>query len=163
MPDKAEISRQNGSKSRGPVTARGKRRSSRNATRHGLLGQDVVLRNESTRRYNRFARSLVARLQPSDDVELSVVEEVAASFWRLRRSWAIETATIDLAMKEDDTCTEPERIAKAFGALADNGKAIHLVQRYETWLQRSYDRALRNLRHLQQMNNYQTNPAENHS
>jgi hypothetical protein len=38
------------------------------------------------------------RYRPADDVELSVVEEMASAFWRLRRLWAIETNLFDEAI-----------------------------------------------------------------
>jgi hypothetical protein len=40
-------SRANGARSTGPVTAEGKRRSSQNATSHGLLARHIVMRDES--------------------------------------------------------------------------------------------------------------------
>jgi hypothetical protein len=34
-------------------------------------------------------------LQPADGVEFGFVEEMVASFWRLRRAWALETHMIE--------------------------------------------------------------------
>ena len=41
-------SRANGARSLGPATPQGKRRSSQNATTHGLLARCIVMENEST-------------------------------------------------------------------------------------------------------------------
>lgn len=46
-----QASRANGTRSRGPVTAQGKRNSSRNAVKHGLLAETIVLKSELTDRF----------------------------------------------------------------------------------------------------------------
>src|SRR5919198_5519665 len=87
-------SRANGARSRGPVTPEGKRRSSQNATKHGLLARCVVLSNESTDGFDDLVNSYIDRFQPADELELGMVEEMAANYWRLRRAWAIQNGTL---------------------------------------------------------------------
>ena len=83
-------SRANGALSRGPKTPEGQRRSSMNAVRHGLLAKCVVLANESEQAFKDVLAQHFGRLGPADGVELGMIEEMAAAFWRLRRLWAIE-------------------------------------------------------------------------
>src|SRR5689334_20140282 len=90
-----EASRANGAKSRGPVTAEGKLRSSQNALKHGLLSNDVVLATESRETFDRLLEALIARFQPADQAEMICVEHMAAAEWRIRRIWAAETADLD--------------------------------------------------------------------
>src|SRR5579871_4025355 len=87
-------SRANGALSRGPLTPEGKRRSSQNAIHHGLLSDCVVLPGESLDTFAEVLAQHVDRFAPADGVELGMIEEMAAAYWRLRRSWAIENALL---------------------------------------------------------------------
>ena len=91
-------SRANGARSRGPTTPAGKKASSLNAIRHGLLAKCVVLTNESRENFDILLDQHIDRYRPADDVEISVVEEMASAFWRMRRVWAIETRLHDDAV-----------------------------------------------------------------
>ena len=91
-------SRANGALSKGPITPAGKTRSSRNATRHGLMAKCVVLENESREGFDSMQSEFVARFAPTDGVELGLVEEMLSAFWRQRRAWAIETRLMDNAI-----------------------------------------------------------------
>ena len=133
-PRRIAASRANGALARGRKTPEGVRRSSRNATRHGLLAKIVVLDNEAASGFQAVCDDLAGRLAPRDGVELGCVEEMAASFWRMRRAWAIETSLLDRAAAQDSSPDEVERIAAAFSGLAA-GPELNLLHRYETRLQ----------------------------
>ena len=135
----------NGRLSEGPVTDAGKLRASRNAIRHGMLSRCLVLEDESPEVFDQLLAQHVDRLQPADDLEFAIVEEMTASMWRLRRSWAIETGMLDSAAAAPDAPTDPvARIASAFTARAET-PALPLAHRYETRLHMMYQRALHNL------------------
>ena len=62
---RAEASRRNGAKSRGPKTPEGKARSSQNALKHGLRGQKhMLLPGESAAEYQRLEAALLEELAP---------------------------------------------------------------------------------------------------
>src|SRR5947207_5059715 len=90
-----DASRANGAKSNGPTTPEGQQTSSLNALRHGLTANTVVLTNESKDRFDQVLDSYADHFQPQDEVEMDLVEELAVAKWRQRRAWAIETATLD--------------------------------------------------------------------
>jgi hypothetical protein len=146
-------SRANGAKSRGPSTVEGKLVSSQNATSHGCTANSLVLTNESGDRFQSLLQSYLEELQPTTQLEMDLVEQMAVSKWRQRRLWTVETATIDLVMErqveqiatEFATVDEPTRLAIAFQSTAGTG-SLGLFHRYETrgalWARRSWDRAL---------------------
>jgi hypothetical protein len=141
---RAIASRANGALSRGPKTEGGKRRSSANSLRHGLLAKCVVLRNESQETFAQHLDQHLQKLNPADDVEQGVVEEMAAAAWRLRRLWSIETTLLDKCVEKRPESGDRARIAAAFAELSSSNE-LHLLDRYEARLHRMYQRSLHNL------------------
>ena len=134
-------SRANGARSKGPLTAEGKRRSSQNALRHGLLSKQIVMRDESPEGFAAVVAEHIARIQPADGVELAMVEEMVASHWRLRRAWAIETRLLENQAAAQTSPDPLDRIANAFQDLAAK-PALPLLHRYQTRLHLNYQRTL---------------------
>jgi len=104
-------SRANGARSKGPVTESGKQISAQNARKHGLLAKIVVLKNESKPGFAETMAEHLERFQPADAVEYGIVEEMVAAHWQLRRSWSIETKTLD-------ECFRPEECPDGTSSLA---------------------------------------------
>jgi hypothetical protein len=134
-------SRANGALGGGPITAAGKRNSSQNAIRHGLLSKSTVLQNESGETFARLLAQHQAKLRPADDVEEGAIEEMASAFWRLRRLWTIETRLFDNSIEKRTETDERDRLAGAFSDLAA-GNDLNLLDRYENKLHRMYQRSL---------------------
>ena len=124
--------------------------------RHGLLAKCVVMSGESHESFEALLQHHVDRFGPLDSVEFGMVEEMASSYWRLRRLWAIETRLLDDSFRDQPSGDQVGRIAGAFGALAD-GPRLPLILRYQSSLHRMYQRALRNLERLRK--NCETNPV----
>jgi hypothetical protein len=120
----------------------GKEASSLNAIRHGLLAKCVVLRTESRENFDILLAQHIDRYRPADDVELSVVEEMASVFWRLRRTWAIETRLHDDAINAREPGDEIGRLAGAFTDLASSPQ-LALLHRYEARLHHIRQRAFK--------------------
>ena len=137
-------SRANGARSKGPVTAEGKRRSSQNAVTHGLLAAELVLHDESTEGFEAVLQGHLDRLQPTDGVEFGMVEEMVAAQWRLRRAWAIETRMLDNEAEAQPAGDALDRIAGAFQELAAK-PALPLMHRYQTRLHLMAQRTLHSI------------------
>ena len=86
-----EANRRNALRSTGPITADGKRRSRRNAVRHGLTAETVVETVEDIEDYRGFEAAVIASYDARDAVERELVLRLASLLWRLRRATAIET------------------------------------------------------------------------
>ena len=142
-----QANRANAKRSTGPASETGKKASSQNAVRHGLIARAVVLKAESTERFEELLASFVAEFQPATANEHALVETLAVARWRLMRNWMLITALLETETANQDPQTggDPVLAAMAFRKLADSSQALHLLQRYETALDRQYSRALNNL------------------
>src|SRR5437016_4878458 len=135
-----QASRANGAKSFGPATPEGLQIAARNALRHGLTAQTVVLTNESATRFEQLLDYYVKEFDPRTEVEMDFVEEMAVAKWRQRRAWSIETATMDLEMDQQDPelakkyerLDHPTRLVVALESLGRRGTSLHTIGRYET-------------------------------
>ncbi|HUQ90594.1 MAG TPA: hypothetical protein VM120_02860 [Bryobacteraceae bacterium] len=157
LKDKQEIARENGKKSRGPITPEGKRRSSLNSITHGLASKCVVLANESEEAYTALLTGYQNEWQPATQTEQHLVIQIANSYWRLRRIWSMETALLDSEMftqKEDFEAAWSNhhpgmRLLDALSAVQICNPALLVtLSRYETRYQRTYKSSIEALRKM---------------
>jgi len=156
---KSDTARANGAKSRGPKTAAGQEKSSRNALKHGFASRKMVLLEcEDPDSFKEFLAEYAATYKPANAAELNLVDEMIAARWRMQRYWAVETALLDDAMKRKAPVVENQpvnydggiQLARAFRAMADESHALSLLSRYESRFHRIFHRAYQTLRELQQ-------------
>jgi hypothetical protein len=89
---RAEASRRNGAKSRGPKTTEGKTRSAQNALKHGMRAQKhVVLPDEDALEFAELQAALLEELAPVGALQAVLARRVAIAAWRLARADRIET------------------------------------------------------------------------
>src|ERR1700681_3776167 len=164
---KSETARANGAKSRGPTTAEGKEKSSRNAIKHGLTAGNgnILLDCEDPDQFDEVLNKLLGIHQPATPAEIDLVEEMVAARWRTRRMWTIETgllnAEILTQLTKTDTPDPNIHLTMAFRSLTDDSRSLVLANRYEARLQRLYDRAYKTLRELQQIRKSEPIPPQN--
>jgi len=89
---KIRASRLNGAKSRGPITAQGKKTSSLNALKHGLTAKTAVLCNENHSLFEKLQQTYIDSFEPTSPLELELIHTMVTAEWRLRRAWAVEAA-----------------------------------------------------------------------
>ncbi len=83
--------RRNGARSRGPVTAAGKARASRNAFRHGLdAAVHLLAPGEDAAALERLRAALLAEYRPDRPSRALLVERLATAVWKLRRAERLE-------------------------------------------------------------------------
>ena len=88
---RADASRKNGAKSRGPKTLEGKARSAQNALKHGLRALNyVVLPDESAAEFQPLEAALVDELAPVGALQVVLARRVAVAAWRLARADRME-------------------------------------------------------------------------
>lgn len=131
----------------GPRTEEGKEKSKRNALKHGIFSQVVVLKQESRAEFDSLLTGLRNDLDPRGSLEEVLVDKLAALLWRHRRL----------------IITEGEQSRRGVEALIDGlehlgAPSLDLMLRYESTLERAFDRALSQLERLQRMRRGQPVP-----
>jgi hypothetical protein len=92
---RAEAARLNGAKSRGPVTQEGKRRSARNAFKHGLTAESFALApGEDGEAFQELQDRLAARYRPADELAAHLVQRLASVMWRQYRADRLEAEVL---------------------------------------------------------------------
>ena len=152
---RAEASRKNGAKSRGPNTPEGKACSSQNALKHGMRAEKhVVLPDEDAAEFAALEAALVAELAPTGLLQAMLARRVAVAAWRLARADRIEA----------DLFAERSYGADANPGLAlirdGNGtRSFETLLRYRGAAMAEFMRALRTLKALQAEQAVDTGPA----
>jgi hypothetical protein len=102
---RVEANQRNAQLSTGPKTVEGKKISSCNAAKHGLLVKDVVINTRGNKEDQAEFDALLAQMRnayaPVDIVEDLLVQEIAISYWRSARALRCE--------RGDVTCAGAER------------------------------------------------------
>ena len=89
----------NAQRSTGPKTASGKSISSKNSLTHGLRSQQIVIEGEDQQEFDDFRDLLIDWLSPDGPLEMLLIDRIAASSWRLRRTGHIEAQIFDQMRK----------------------------------------------------------------
>src|SRR5579862_302514 len=99
MTDKQlQAARINGAKSHGPVTAEGKARSARNAIKHGLKSDMIVLEHEDRQAFEQLRESYMDDFHPANQSQADLVETMVAARWRMNRVFMIEGQLLEKEM-----------------------------------------------------------------
>jgi hypothetical protein len=98
---RAEASRKNGAKSRGPKTAEGKARSAQNALKHGMRAQKyVVLPQEDAGEFEALETAILAELAPVGPLQRLFARRIAVAAWRLERADRLEAEVLEVRSYE---------------------------------------------------------------
>jgi hypothetical protein len=141
---RAEASRLNGAKSRGPKTPEGKARSAQNALRHGLRAQKyLVLPDEDAAEFAQLEAAMIEELTPVGALQTVLARRVAVAAWRLARADRIEAELF-----------EERRFASGGLGLAlirggNGARSFETLLRYRGATMAEFWRALRTLKALQ--------------
>src|SRR5919108_3828327 len=146
-PARAEASRKNGAKSRGPVTPEGKARASRNALTHGLCAEKhVVVDGESPEAFAAFEAALVADLAPEGALQALLAGRIARAAWRLERAERIEA---EIFAREMKGLFDDGDLGLALIRDGNRARAFDVLLRYRGAAQAELFRTLRTLKALQ--------------
>jgi hypothetical protein len=105
-----EANRRNARLSTGPVTEEGKKKSRRNALRHGLTAETVIHALEDAEDYVAFEMAVTADFDAQTAVERELVLRLASLLWRLRRITAIEAGLFKEQARQLRLSRERQRV-----------------------------------------------------
>jgi hypothetical protein len=142
-PAQIAANRANAKRSTGPRSEAGKMASSRNNLRHGLCAKQIVLPGEKAADYEALRQELHSDYAPANTAEATLVDQIAEHTWRLQRVRRAETAMFEKLMRDMD---DDLAIARA---IANPEGDLDRIRRYEVTIERSYHRAIEQLRKLQ--------------
>lgn len=126
----------------GPQTAKGKVRSAKNATRHGVLSTAPVIAGESASAWKRHRDSVVESLGVIGALEETLAEQAASLLWRLGRLTRAELDAVTAGPIAD--------VLDSFGPSWGRGmRDVESLTRYEAHLTRQLRATLAELREVQ--------------
>lgn len=124
----------------GPRTEEGKERSKHNALKHGVFSNVVLLKEEPRAEFDSLLSGLRNDLEPEGTLEEFLVDKLATYIWRHRRlivAAGEQTGqSIDLLILKGSMFGQPP---------------LDLLLRYESSLERAFDRTLSQLERLQRI------------
>jgi hypothetical protein len=170
--------RESAKKSTGPRTAEGKAASSRNGLKHGLCADKHILPGEDPEDFLFLLKDLYDRFHPVGEGEEKLVLRIAAAQWRLDRAFPIEAGIYRNRLREvadEDAHSqrqyiqnkeiaefqglplphppgqydEADVLARAFDADCLAPNSLAKLARYETSIEHSIERSLRQLKAFQ--------------
>jgi hypothetical protein len=142
-PAKLAANRANSTLSTGPADTS---RSRFNGLTHGLTSKQTVIRGEDQQEYDTFEANFRKQLAPVGETETLLVDRLIAAAWRLKRFTRIETSffnnRIDAIQEDNPDLDADAALAILFTDPAEMAR-MRLFLRYQTSVQREYDKAMR--------------------
>jgi hypothetical protein len=132
---KALANAANAQRSTGPSTPEGKARSSQNALRHGLTARHLIVREDQRQQFEQLHNALLDEIDPQGALEDFTFRQLLHAAWNLERFRALEA---DLMVNGLDPIFDDSA-----------AKTLDRLQRYAARAERSYYKALHELRTLQ--------------
>ncbi len=137
-----QAARRNGARSRGPVTAAGKARSSRNALRHGLCAAaTIVAPGEDPAAFAALLADLRAEHRPRDVTTDQLVQRLAVTLWKLARCDRLEAELAACRSRAVAGALDGEGVPDLLARSAE----LALLWRHQAQLERALHRLLRAL------------------
>jgi hypothetical protein len=135
-----EINRANAKKSTGPTSRTGKQRSSLNAVKHNLSGQNMIMLAGEREAYNRMGTAMLMDLKPKSEPERQIALKIVDTNFRLNRLTAIENNLFSFGITGAETdCAHDDRIevmAAQTRAWTEQAGFFDTLGRYESRLSR---------------------------
>jgi hypothetical protein len=139
---KVAANRRNAQKSTGPRTLSGKATASMNALKHGLCSRKPLIPGENEAEFTAFTNDWVDHLKPAGPHQSLLAEQIIMSSWQLKRVPQLEAGLFARYMRTDGE--------HPFAMDPEAYQQLSRIDRHQVTLQRTLDRAMKELRELQE-------------
>jgi hypothetical protein len=134
---RSEQARINGAKSKGPITADGKSKSSKNALKHGFAAKvNVLIAPDDSEEWDIHTAGYRDSYLPVNYQETDFVNQLASISWRQSRLVGIETALIDFQLS-----VQEQKVDEYF-PLVEGNPYLHLALAWQGLARKAYPRWL---------------------
>ncbi|MGD0498557.1 MAG: hypothetical protein ABSC23_08985 [Bryobacteraceae bacterium] len=147
-PAQIHANRLNAMKSSGPRTDAGKAASRFNALKHGIDARSLVIPGEDPAQLEALALEYQRRFQPADPMEAYLVDTLVGADWDRRRYARIEAQLIRVLVAAQESPSDTP-LGDVFHNDSVKGNALQKIFRRQAAAERSYFRALAELRRAQ--------------
>jgi hypothetical protein len=138
---KVAANRRNAQKSTGPRTLSGKAIASMNAVKHGLTSRKPLIPGENEADFAQFTAAWASELRPAGPQQELLAEQIIMAAWQLRRVPQLEAGLLTKYMNQDG--------GHPFAMAPEAYQQLSRLDRHQAALQRTFDRARRELEELQ--------------
>ncbi len=157
--------RANAQLSSGPVTPEGKAKSSQSALKHGLAGSTVLLPTDDAAEYERLLASCRRAYDPVGEEELTLVQSMVDSRWRIKRAQALQTGImykgrLEFANQFADQEPAARLTLIEVETYLKYEKSLRNLQAQEARLHRRYEKDAAELKRVQQARKAEERKAE---
>jgi hypothetical protein len=123
-----------------------------NSLAHGLASKQTIIRGEDQNEYDAFSANLLHQLAPGSTTEHVLGERIVAAAWRLKRFTRVESSffnnRIEAYLEANPDGDPDAALANLFSDPSEMAR-MRLFLRYQTRVQREYDKATQEFRKAQ--------------
>jgi hypothetical protein len=134
-----DANRQNAQNSHGPTTPEGQKRSSLNATKHGLTGQTLVLSAGEEAPYAQFVKEYFEDWQPFDVTTRQLTQQLADAHWSIHQIFVQQSNLLAMINAATAQLNETSDAITAATTVAKLSKTLSTYSIYETRRRRFAD------------------------
>ena len=134
-----DANRQNAQNSHGPTSPEGLKRSSLNATKHGLTGQTLVLSPAEEAPYAQFVKDYFEDWQPYDVTTRQLTQQLADAHWSIHQIFVQQSNLLSMINAATAELNQTTDAITAATTVAKLSKTLSTYSIYETRRRRFAD------------------------
>ena len=129
-------------RSGGPTTAIGKKRSSRNARRHGLFASEFSLSAADEIEFTKLTANLREELKPNNPLLELIFQDLVSCAWRMRIALRCEQCELqkEFAIENEGSQQEPSGVGVSFSSGPKVGRSQECIKMLDALYNRTVER-----------------------